>query len=169
MADIFYNDIIYVGVMSKSLLLEDEDYRDMLISYDCPQPHPFKDEEDVTGKWTLQYQCQCGNPVKHTINQCDNVVKIAVPKEPIPLPPTTATEGEAKELVDKFKRWHFQAQPIQQEYFAKQCAIIHLEGLKAENLSLLEMATLHMDSRAVIVINTRLLHLNHLSKLTKNL
>jgi len=43
----------------------------------------------------------------------------------IPLPPTTATEGEAKELVEKFKRWHFQAQPIQQEYFAKQSAITH--------------------------------------------
>jgi len=54
-------------------------------------------------------------------------------------------------------------------HYAKQCAIIHLEGLKAENLSLLEMATLHMDSRAVMVLNHRLSHLNHLRQAIENL
>jgi hypothetical protein len=27
-------------------------------------------------------------------------------------------------LIESFKRWHFQAQPIQQDYFAKECALI---------------------------------------------
>lgn len=34
-----------------------------------------------------------------------------------------------KELVEKFKRWQFQAQPIQQEYFAEQCATIAEEEI----------------------------------------
>jgi len=83
----------------------------------------------------------------------------------LPLPPTTATdlEGEAAALIDKFmfSGIYFTAKSGNLQN-AKQCAIIHLEGLKSENLSLLEMANLHMDNRAVMVLNHRLSHLNHL-------
>jgi len=47
---------------------------------------------------------------------------------------------------------------------AKQCAIIHIGGLEAENLSLLEMANLHMDNRAALVLNNRLSHLTLLKE-----
>jgi len=77
-------------------------------------------------------------------------------------------ENEAEELVEKFKPFAHGYETIasgrQLLQNAKQCALIHIEGLKKENLSLLEMAVLHMDNRAQLVLNNRLSHLNHLIK-----
>jgi len=47
--------------------------------------------------------------------------------EPIPLPPATATEGEAKELVEKFAATIHMASGMRSTLAAKQCAIIHLK------------------------------------------
>ena len=96
MAEIFYNGKIYVGALSKheyenvfnegsdklwvDYLNEIPDIR----KYPVTGTHSFKDGQDVTGLWTVQYQCQCGRKEKHTINHCENVVMVAVPKSTTP-------------------------------------------------------------------------------------
>jgi len=96
MAEIFYNGKIYVGALSKheyenvfnegsdklwvEYLNEIPDIR----KYPIIGTHSFKDGQDVTGLWTVQYQCQCGRKEKHTINHCENVVMVAVPKSTTP-------------------------------------------------------------------------------------
>ena len=96
MAEIFYNGKIYVGALSKheyenvfnegsdklwvDYLNEIPDIR----KYPIIGTHSFKDGQDVTGLWTVQYQCQCGRKEKHTINHCENVVMVAVPKSTTP-------------------------------------------------------------------------------------
>ena len=108
MAEIFYNGKIYVGALSKheyenvfnegsdklwvEYLNEIPDIR----KYPIIGTHSFKDGQDVTGLWTVQYQCQCGRKEKHTINHCENVVMVAVPKSTTP---PDELDKEAKELV----------------------------------------------------------------------
>jgi len=93
--------------------------------------------------------------------------------QPIPTEPPTPVnksegegiEKEAMDFVEKFKPFahgYEIAASSQLLQNAKQCALIYIEGLKSENLSLLEMAVLHMDNRAQLVLNNRLSHLNHL-------
>lgn len=42
-------------------------------------------------------------------------------------------EEKKNELIEMFMRWQFQANPIQQEYFAAQCAIVAVEEIIEEN------------------------------------
>jgi len=118
MADIFYNGRIYVGI-NKDFEGTFDDWA--LItkynSYPCPQPNPFKDGEDVTGKfelkdcslcegngWVVEVGC-CNKPTEYG-NCCGSPIPVqtdcvcgGVPIA-IPLPPTTATDLEG-EAVDK--------------------------------------------------------------------
>ena len=96
MAEIFYNGKIYVGALSKheyeNVFNDGSDklWVDYLNEIPDIRKHPvtgthsFKDGQDVTGLWTVQYQCQCGRKEKHTINHCENVVMVAVPKSTTP-------------------------------------------------------------------------------------
>jgi len=98
-----------------------------------------------------------------------------------PLTPVNKYEGEGieKEAVGLVSKFYSEISGMELSFVskliefpsgdshfktAKQCALIHCEGLKSENLSLLEMAVLHMDNRAQLVLNNRLSHLNHLKQ-----
>ena len=174
MAEIFYNGKIYVGALSKheyeNVFNDGSDklWVDYLNEIPDIRKHPvtgthsFKDGQDVTGLWTVQYQCQCGRKEKHTINHCENVVMVAVPKSTTP---PDELDKEVQSLVDMFyEKMAFQSTELRRHEIAKQCAIIHVQGLIDENDSMFKMAELHMDARAIIVLSERLSQLNTLKQ-----
>ena len=84
-------------------------------------------------------------------------------------PPDTAPpdelDKEAQSLVDMFyEKMAFQSTELRRHEIAKQCAIIHVQGLIDENDSMFKMAELHMDARAIIVLSERLSQLNTLKQ-----
>ena len=74
-------------------------------------------------------------------------------------------DKEAQSLVDMFyEKMAFQSTELRRHEIAKQCAIIHVQGLIDENDSMFKMAELHMDARAIIVLSERLSQLNTLKQ-----
>lgn len=92
--------------------------------------------------------------------------------------PPDELDMEVQRLIEKFMPYSFYGsdkdgniETWDKEQFnnAKQCAIIHIQGLIDENDSMFKMAELHMDARTIIVLSHRLSHLNHLRQKIKSL
>ena len=81
------------------------------------------------------------------------------------LQPRAMQPTEAQRLIDMFyEKMAFQSTELRRHEIAKQCAIIHVQGLIDENDSMFKMAELHMDARAIIVLSERLSQLNTLKQ-----
>lgn len=119
------------------------------LTYTPPDTAP---PDELERGWTINHPCKkCGS-----IDYCECSC----------VESSDELDREAQKLVEVF----IKAMPAvsagypYKESKAKEMAIIHIEGLKAENLSMLEMAKLHMDERATVVLNDRICHLEKLQK-----
>jgi len=99
MADIFYDNRIYVGVMQKHLIGDDATYMSLHTSYPVQSPHTFTDGQDVTGLHELRPECgspycECANGNKPYCKIEFNTKCIAIPTEP----PTTEPVNKSYKL-----------------------------------------------------------------------
>lgn len=154
----YFEGKVYVGMLLsfptgtyKSLELYNEaldnwiDISKRVASYSIVGPHNFKDGQDVTGLYELQYQWQTDfkgrgkkwedcTPAVYSMAHVALRRIVAIPTQPSTVSKEVGVQEKARELVDKFKdyaytSWHGGDDEMTTEEAAKQCAIICVDEI----------------------------------------